>query len=211
MIVPQERLLYILLGSIFVGVLLGVVYDFFRIRRISYSSGAKNDRSINKIRDRIECFIIFFEDVLYAVICSVVLSIFIFYMNSGRLRGIAIIGSLLGFWLYYNTVGKLVVFCSERIIRFIRYILRKIYSIFLRPLLLILVISVKITLGRLFLLIYTLVRMRKDIKKAEKGLELLNKKYKGRSNNEKKFKHIRESGGSRVHSVLHGNYSKDAV
>jgi hypothetical protein len=132
-------------------------------------------------------------------------------MNSGRLRGIAIVGSIFGFWIYYNTIGKLVVFCSERIIRFIRFILRKIYSIFLRPLLLILVLSVKITLGRLFLLIYTLERMGKDIKKAERGLELLNIKYKERSNNEKKFKYIHESGVSRIHSVLHGNHSKDAV
>ncbi len=205
--VSQERLLYILFISLVLGVFLGVVYDFFRIRRVSYSVGKKS----NNIRERVEVAIIAFEDILYSLICSIVVCIFIFYTNSGKFRALALFGALAGFYIYYKTVGRLVIACSEKIIRFVKYILRKIYTIFLLPLLHIATFLIKITIGRLFSVVFTYMRMKNDIHLAEKGLGLLSKKNKENIKNEEAFKHIRKGGIVGVHRVLHSHHNKDAV
>ncbi len=171
MTVPQEKLLLILLGAIIVGIFLGGIYDFFRIRRIAFSL---NSTDIKKgIREKIGNIIIFFEDVLYALICSVVVCIYVFYMNSGRFRGLAFVGFFLGFLLYYNTVGKVVMICSEQIVLFLKKVFRKIYRIFFRPLLHIVEIMFKITVVKVFLIMYTRLKMHNDLKKANNGLHLL--------------------------------------
>ncbi len=208
--VSQGRLLYILFVSLVLGVFLGVVYDVFRIRRISYSVG-KEKLKKNNIRERIETAIIAFEDVLYSLICSIVVCIFIFHTNSGKFRALALFGALSGFYIYYKTVGRLVIACSERIIRFVKYILRKIYTIFLLPLLHIVKFLIKITIGRLFSIVFTYIRLRSDMRLAEKGLGLLSKKSKGYIENEEAFKHIRKGSVTGVHRVLHSHHSKDAV
>ena len=85
--------------SALLGMALGAVYDLFGTVRIAY------DRSGRGVARYIGYFIC---DLLFFVLAAVVSAIFIFYVNNGRIRGIALIGSLLGFALYYHTLGRLV-------------------------------------------------------------------------------------------------------
>ncbi len=205
MTVPQEKIALILLYSFILGAVLGLIYDFFRIKRIAYNLNK------NKIKKMMENTIVFFEDITYWLICSVFVCVFLFYINSGRARGISLFVMLSGFLVYYFTVGKLVVRCSERIIELFYKMLRKIYSIFIRPLLIILKLLCKITVYRLYLYIFTLIKKKLSLRKAEYGFGILKIAKIGKNKDEKSFKHIRKSGGAGVHSVLHGYDRKNAI
>lgn len=207
MTITQEKITLIIFWSFFVGMFLGLIYDFFRIRRIAF----KKSGLTSKLRRLFSSMVVFFEDIFFALICAVIVCIFLFYINSGRARGISLFVMVLGFYVYYNTLGRVVILCSEYIIRFIKYVFIKIYSIFLRPLLIILKILCKITLYRLFLHILTLEIKTKDLKKAEKGFNIIIPEKQGKKKNEKSYKYIYESCGDRVHSILHSYDSKDAV
>ena len=213
MVVEQTRLAEILLYSFLLGIFLGVVYDWFRIRRHLFSIGYAKKNDNYKVKTKrmrlIEDVIIFFEDVLYGIICSVVVCIFLFYINHGRFRVIAIFGACVGFWVYYKTVGRLVLFCSEKIVRFIRFLIRKTIKLTIVPIVRLLKFLFKITLGRMFVYCNSIILKKAHLRKANKGFRIL--QTKGKKKDEKSFKYIREGGGRGVYSVLHGYHNSDAV
>lgn len=116
--------------SLIIGALLGIVYDIFRIQRITMASDVKHLQIIKDI-------IIFIEDIIFSVISAVVIIIMIFHVNNGRIRWFALFGAGIGFLIYYHTAGRIVMICSERIIAFIRYCIRMIkrfiYKFFIYP------------------------------------------------------------------------------
>ena len=108
--------------SVGIGVLIGVVYDVFRIIRIAFTvPGIVGDeyRGVEHRSRYTVDLIVFLCDILFFVIDAVISAIFIFYANNGRIRGIALFGSLVGFAAYYNTVGRLVTLISASLIRLI--------------------------------------------------------------------------------------------
>ncbi len=113
-----------ILYSLVIGVLLGTVYDVFRIIRMAFTvPGIVAD--IYRGRRHRSRFtvnvIVFICDILFFVVAAVISAIFIFYANNGRIRGIALFGSLVGFALYYNTVGRLVTLIAGSVIRAVCY------------------------------------------------------------------------------------------
>lgn len=113
-----------ILYSVCIGFALGTVYDVFRILRTAF----------NMAGNRIATDIIYFIcDILFFIIAAIVSAIFIFYVNNGRIRGIALLGSLAGFVLYYNTVGRLVAALTGLIIRTVYRILHFILEAVLLP------------------------------------------------------------------------------
>lgn len=121
---------FIFIYSIIIGVILGVVYDVFRIQRITMES---DNKYITVIRD----IIIFVEDIIFAVISAVFIVVMIFHVNDGQIRWFVLFGTGVGFIIYYNTIGRIVILCSEKIIAFIRYCIRMIkkfiYKFFIKP------------------------------------------------------------------------------
>lgn len=112
--------------SVGIGALIGIVYDIFRIIRIASTVPVvlRGEKHQKEYRSGIVVNIIVFVcDILFFLIAAVISAIFIFYANNGRIRGIALFGSLCGFTAYYNTIGRLVTMVSTSVIRFI-------YSIF---------------------------------------------------------------------------------
>lgn len=213
--VSQQKLAFILLYSLFIGVFLGIVYDVFRIRRLAFNTKAcfskKGTNEVARKENAADCVIIFFEDVLFALISSIVVCIFIFYMNSGQFRGIAIIGALFGFLLYYLTVGRLVMYFSGVIIGFFKYLIRKIYEYTLRPIKKGAIFIMRHTFVYWTMMLMTYFYKRSSIKKASIGYNILDIIKKGRWNNEKAFKHIRKSRSIGVRGILHGDDNKNAV
>lgn len=111
------------LCSLLLGVFLGVVYDVFRLIRIILP---KNNT------------IIFFEDILFCMFSTASFLILAFNVGSGRIRGMAAFGTLFGFSLYYSTLGKLVYKANEKIISFIKKMIRRVVSFFAAPIVLLL-------------------------------------------------------------------------
>lgn len=110
--------LFLFLQAIFFGIGLGIFYDVFRILRI-----AVKDNSI----------IIFFEDLLFFISASIFTFLFIFSVNSGQLRWFIFLGLILGFVVYYFTLGKLVLKISQVIIKAVKTIFKFLFSLFIKP------------------------------------------------------------------------------
>ena len=152
--ISQWALAVIALYSIAVGFSLGGVYDVFRILRIAAGAGAeesggtghpKKSAASASFKDKIhgcvvsvlraaEDIIIFIEDILFAVISAVAVTVFIFNINDGQVRGFALAGTAFGFIIYYLTVGRLVMFCTAKIIAFVRAVVLFILRLTIFPL-----------------------------------------------------------------------------
>lgn len=76
---------YIFLGTILVGAIMGVIFDFFRALRRN-----GNTRNI----------IVYIQDIVFWLIVAVIIITSSFILNNGDLRGYMLIGYLLGAFLY---------------------------------------------------------------------------------------------------------------
>lgn len=126
-----------LLSFIIPGVIIGAVYDIFRVLRISQSrtadepkggiydklrpkklirSGAKTKKAL-KLANGV---IVFIEDIIFWLIASAVLTVYIYYAGRGQVRLEYIIFALAGFFAYRESIGRIVIFVSKQIIFFCR-------------------------------------------------------------------------------------------
>jgi len=145
------------LYSNIVGAGIGVIYDIFRIIRII----------LPKTKT-----IIFFEDILFCLTAAPVMSIFIFNTGYGIVRGFSILGAIIGFSVYYFTVGKIIYRLSNIIINFIRKLLNCLYRIITTPFI-ILFRSVFMVSKKAIVIIKIHNKLRRDIKSAEFGFRLV--------------------------------------
>ena len=146
-----------LLGMLFVwaaalGFALGGVYDVLRITRIlcgihyvkrfSKEEGPSADACarqasmpIRHLRaSRIQRTIfIFVGDFLFGLVCGVSLIILLYYTNDGQFRALAVFGMACGFFVYYHTLGRLVMLFSEVIVLAVRRLVRWVLRILLLP------------------------------------------------------------------------------
>ncbi|PKM62591.1 MAG: hypothetical protein CVU97_04560 [Firmicutes bacterium HGW-Firmicutes-21] len=89
--------------SIANGILLGLIYDFFRISRMFFLK--------NKI-------IIFFEDLLFCLICAVTFILLFYNFSFGQMRAYAFVSGIGGFCAYYFTLGRFTRAVCERVYAF---------------------------------------------------------------------------------------------
>ncbi len=117
--------------SFIMGIVLGLLYDFFKLTRIllginSYSAIAKRLQRVKlplvKISfktgrknqtDAVITVLMFFGDIIYALICGCIYSLFLFHAIRGQVRWYFIIASALGFFLHYFTLSKLNIIVLE--------------------------------------------------------------------------------------------------
>ena len=90
------------------GAALGLLYDVLRIFRIAIKHNF---------------IMMFFEDLIYCLIWTSMLILTIFCVNSGVVRWFALIGSAGGFFVYFNTLGRLIIKLANVIITFIKKVL----------------------------------------------------------------------------------------
>lgn len=108
----------IFLQAILMGAVFGAVYDLFRIFRIAVPLPAG---------------VIVAEDVIYFAFCGFMSFFLAMTVNFGQVRFFILLGELLGFLLYYLTLGVLVMKCAQQIIAFIRWIFQVLWKLILRP------------------------------------------------------------------------------
>lgn len=100
------------------GMVLGAIYDIFRIFRIAIPCG--------KIA-------VFIHDIIFWIICATLSFLFMLYTNAGEIRFFYIFGESLGFCIYYFTIGILVYKSAKAVIEFIKKLLRIFAKFILEP------------------------------------------------------------------------------
>ena len=88
--VYQSEQCLIFLASLGVGFLLGILYDFLRALRLSFTKGK---------------IVVIIFDLLYFFVVAFVSYLFILATNKGEVRSYIIIGELLGAIFYYFSLG----------------------------------------------------------------------------------------------------------
>lgn len=109
---------FIFFQACLLGVLLGALYDGFRILRLAFPNGK---------------VLIFFEDILYFFVVTVASFSFVLLYSGGVLRAFMLFGELLGAILYFFTVSLVVMKAAGWIIRIVKCVLRFLYRLFIRP------------------------------------------------------------------------------
>ncbi|MBQ1244393.1 MAG: spore cortex biosynthesis protein YabQ [Clostridia bacterium] len=142
MYVSMSELSLVLLYSLFLGLFLGCAYDVIRLSRIAVGVRYKNvsetpfDFSSLRIvgryikkgdakekRGNFLSVFICIGDILFFVFAAICISVFTYHFNSGEFRFFILFGAVLGFLLYYLTLGRVVLYLSSKIILFIKILL----------------------------------------------------------------------------------------
>lgn len=108
------------LNSCILGFCFGTIYDFFKITRIAVKTCA---------------VVVFIEDLLFFVAVTIGSFVFIVIENDGMLRGFLITGILIGLILYFTTLSIVITKAATAIINVVKWILRFIYKLTLKPIL----------------------------------------------------------------------------
>ncbi len=148
--VDQSEQTLIFLASLGVGFLLGVLYDFLRALRLSFTRG--------KIP-----VVIF--DLFYFFAVAFLSYIFILAANKGEVRSYIIIGELLGAVFYYFSLGIAVVKLTDRFVSLLKRFYSLVFKIISFPFRLI-----KRLFGRAF------GKIKTFFKKSEKKSQKIQKK-----------------------------------
>lgn len=100
------------------GVIIGILFDFFRILRKSFSTGS---------------ILTAIEDILFWISSGVILLYSIFIHNNGAIRGYMFLGVLCGATLYMITLSKIFIKVNVCILSFIKKVISIIFKIFNIP------------------------------------------------------------------------------
>lgn len=108
----------LLFASVLLGFLIGLYYEIFRFIRLSFHHSS---------------LLIGIEDLFFFLPVTFIFLFFCYAFSSGLIRWFALLGTALGFFIYLLTLGKLLLFCSDRILFTIRKILSLISRFLFRP------------------------------------------------------------------------------
>ena len=152
MAISPILLLWLLVCSFFFGTAVGVLNDVFRLSRVllgvRYSKRRWEGlyrmplpflkRPLRSSADsptarKLLPVLIFFQDVLLFVFAAVGTVVLNYYFNHGRFRIFTVLAVLVGFLIYYFTVGRLVMLLSEPLAFFVRACVRLTVFLAFRP------------------------------------------------------------------------------
>jgi len=183
-----------LLGMLFVwatvlGFSLGGVYDLIRITRILCGvhyvkrfSGGENPSSEAQApskaspiwRRRIfhaqRNLLIFVGDILFGVVCGIALVLLLYYANDGQFRFLAVFGMVCGFFVYYHTLGRLVMLFSEAIVLAVRRLVRWTLRLVLLPLRAFVRLLYR-AIGQRIVLLVKRIRYKRDVRYTDQEIE----------------------------------------
>lgn len=101
------------LYSVILGAGLGIIFDVFRAIRAVIPHNS---------------FFVAFEDILFILVWTFSLVIFSVELSGGNIRFFCFVGTLLGFTIYFFSVGKIVITFIRSVSSFIRRILNAVFG-----------------------------------------------------------------------------------
>ena len=153
----KDQLVF-LVASFFAGVFLSLLYDVFRVLRVSrgnrYAGGLSPERVASKLKllsrynsyserrskkkqmQKTEYILVAAEDVFYSLLLVLTVQVLVFGGNYGIPRFFSFFGIIVGFFISRVTIGKLIMLLSEYITYFagavIYYLLLPFYFLVLK-------------------------------------------------------------------------------
>ena len=130
----DPALLFRLLAvSLLAGVAMGVLYDVLRIGRVMlgmsrYTEAAdaplfcpkfykpRCKKSGKGVSHAFKNVLLILQDFFFCLTAGVVIALLLFSHNNGEFRGFVFLGLVVGFTVYYFTVGRLVIRASEYVV-----------------------------------------------------------------------------------------------
>lgn len=116
MAIASETVAFIIF--LFNGILVGMLFDFFRILRKSF-----------KTPD----IATYLEDICFGIVSGALIIFSILVFNNGELRLFVFVGILLGILIYMITISKYVIKVSVKIVNFISNIFLIVFKIIFSP------------------------------------------------------------------------------
>lgn len=115
MVINQTSLFLIFIVN---GILIGLLFDFFRILRKSFKTSD---------------IVTYVEDILFWILTGFIILYSIFVFNNGEIRLFLFLGIILGIILYLLFVSSYVIKINVFIIKFIKKVIYSISKIMLKP------------------------------------------------------------------------------
>lgn len=84
----------VFLSFVLIGIIIGLLFDFFRILRRSYKTSD---------------VITIFEDIIFWITAGTLILIGIFVLNEGKIRGYLFLGLIAGIFIYIGVLSKYVI------------------------------------------------------------------------------------------------------
>lgn len=145
--------LYSLFIFIITGIVIGILFDIFRILRKSFTTPD---------------IITYIEDIIFWIISGSLFMFVLFKFNNGEIRSYVLLGLLSGILIYLFTISKYFIKINVKIIKIIKKILSypiKIICKIIKPF-----SFIVINIRKIFLNNYTkILNMTKKLKKLEKN------------------------------------------
>lgn len=163
---------YIFIIFIIVGIIIGIIFDFFRILRKSF-----------KTKD----FVTYIEDIVFCVLTGLILLYSIFKFNSGEIRIYMFLGLLIGCSLYMLTISKYFIKINVFILTTLTNILKKIISILYIPFKYLKKILTKIFFKPISFIIINIRKMMSNTFTKSKNILKNNKKLKNKEGLQQKM------------------------
>ena len=167
MITNQAYLFLIFIAN---GILIGVIFDFFRILRKSFKTAD---------------IITYIEDILFWILTGAIILYSIFVFSNGEIRFFMFIGILIGTIIYMLVASKYIIKVNVSIITFTKKVIKRIIKIIYIPLKITLKLIRKIFIKPIS---FITINLQKISTKASKKLHNNLKNIKISKNNSKKLK-----------------------
>ena len=105
--ISQSLLGLMYVWAVVAGAVLGASYDVLRLSRAML--GLPGRRLMDGRWRRVGGHVLLFvQDVVFGLLGGLMLVLLLYYTNDGQFRGLAVVGMLSGFFVYYYTLGGLV-------------------------------------------------------------------------------------------------------
>lgn len=129
----QRELALLFVYAALMGLALGGAYDLFRFLRVL--SGESLTETEQGSKSLFRAILRFFADLVFALVTALSLILLCYYANDGQFRGSALWGTVGGFFVYMQTVGRLTAKGMEAITKWLKSFVRWLFFLVIRPLL----------------------------------------------------------------------------
>lgn len=119
-----EKQLISVAYSLILGLIFGAAYDIIRMIHIICGIASYSGREKSAKKGIIPFSLFFIFDLVYAVFIGVAFSVFVYFANYGDFRWFLMAGTVVGFAAYHLTLGRVVMYFSEAVVRFLKLIFR---------------------------------------------------------------------------------------